>query len=105
MSTVWGVSKWTALYIVTIIQLLDLRNNPGGLLNQAVEVSDTFLNEGLIVYTQGRDREKVSKSYATNDRNLQIIRHKSNYRMLYQQCSRIFKEAMNFKHSDILCEN
>lgn len=35
--------------------VLDLRNNPGGLLNQAISVSDTFLREGLIVYTQGRD--------------------------------------------------
>ncbi|MCG6980811.1 MAG: peptidase S41, partial [Deltaproteobacteria bacterium] len=29
-------------------------NNPGGLLDQAVKVSDEFLNEGLIVYTGGR---------------------------------------------------
>jgi len=35
--------------------VLDLRNNPGGLLDQAVSVSDTFLSDGLIVYTQGRD--------------------------------------------------
>jgi carboxyl-terminal processing protease len=35
--------------------VLDLRNNPGGLLNQAVTVTDTFLRDGLIVYTQGRD--------------------------------------------------
>ncbi len=34
--------------------ILDLRNNPGGLLDQAVEVSDQFLNGGLIVYTGGR---------------------------------------------------
>ena len=35
--------------------ILDLRNNPGGLLNQAVEVTDRFLNrENLIVYTKGR---------------------------------------------------
>ncbi|MFO7982102.1 MAG: S41 family peptidase [Desulfuromonadales bacterium] len=37
--------------------ILDLRNNPGGLLDQAVEVADTFLTEGLIVYTEGRDEE------------------------------------------------
>lgn len=37
--------------------ILDLRNNPGGLLDQAVEVADTFLKEGLIVYTEGRDEE------------------------------------------------
>jgi len=34
--------------------VLDLRNNPGGVLNAAVSVSDTFLDEGLIVYTDGR---------------------------------------------------
>ncbi|HNR12003.1 MAG TPA: S41 family peptidase [Thermodesulfobacteriota bacterium] len=34
--------------------ILDLRNNPGGLLEQAVEVSDEFVDSGLIVYTEGR---------------------------------------------------
>jgi carboxyl-terminal processing protease len=34
--------------------VLDLRNNPGGVLNAAVEVSDAFLRSGLIVYTEGR---------------------------------------------------
>jgi carboxyl-terminal processing protease len=34
--------------------ILDMRNNPGGLLDQAVKVSDEFLDEGLIVYTGGR---------------------------------------------------
>jgi len=34
--------------------VLDLRNDPGGVLNSAVGVSDAFLSEGLIVYTQGR---------------------------------------------------
>lgn len=34
--------------------VLDLRNNPGGVLNAAVGVSDAFLEEGLIVYTEGR---------------------------------------------------
>lgn len=34
--------------------LLDLRDNPGGLLSSAVEVTDLFLNQGLIVYTKGR---------------------------------------------------
>ena len=34
--------------------ILDLRNNPGGLLDQAVNISDLFLEEGLIVYTRGR---------------------------------------------------
>ncbi len=35
--------------------ILDLRNNPGGLLEQAVSVSDAFLRQGLIVYTDGRE--------------------------------------------------
>jgi len=34
--------------------ILDLRNNPGGVLQAAVEVSDLFLTEGLVVYTKGR---------------------------------------------------
>jgi len=35
--------------------ILDVRNNPGGLLDQAVQVSDLFLPSGLIVYTEGRE--------------------------------------------------
>jgi carboxyl-terminal processing protease len=35
--------------------ILDLRNNPGGLLNQAVKVSNTFISSGEIVSTRGRD--------------------------------------------------
>ncbi|GAB5436177.1 S41 family peptidase [Falsiruegeria mediterranea] len=35
--------------------VLDLRNNPGGLLTQAIKVSDAFLDEGEIVSTRGRD--------------------------------------------------
>jgi len=38
--------------------LLDLRNNPGGLLNQAVSVADLFLNSGIIVYTKGRNEDQ-----------------------------------------------
>ena len=34
--------------------VLDLRDNPGGLLDQAVKVADLWLTDGLIVYTQGR---------------------------------------------------
>jgi carboxyl-terminal processing protease len=34
--------------------VLDLRNNPGGLLDQAIEVGDLFIDSGLIVYTKGR---------------------------------------------------
>jgi len=35
--------------------ILDLRNNPGGLLSQAIDVSDTFLDSGIIVSTKGRN--------------------------------------------------
>lgn len=45
--------------------ILDLRNDPGGLLDQAVEVSDTFLNTGLIVYTEGREERSQMKFFAT----------------------------------------
>ena len=38
--------------------ILDLRNNPGGLLNQAVSLTDIFLEDGLIVYTKGRNEEQ-----------------------------------------------
>jgi carboxyl-terminal processing protease len=34
--------------------VLDLRNNPGGVLQASVDVVDAFIDEGLIVYTQGR---------------------------------------------------
>ena len=37
--------------------VLDLRNNPGGVLNAAVGVSDAFITDGLIVYTQGRQAD------------------------------------------------
>lgn len=37
--------------------ILDLRNNPGGILNAAVGVSDLFLDNGLIVYTEGRIKD------------------------------------------------
>ncbi len=41
--------------------ILDLRNNPGGLLNQAVAVSDAFLNRGEIVSTRGRKKRGQQK--------------------------------------------
>lgn len=44
--------------------ILDLRNNPGGLLAQAVRVSDMFLKEGVIVYTDGRVDAQKQKFFA-----------------------------------------
>ncbi len=41
--------------------VLDLRNNPGGLLDQAIEVSDAFLTEGEIVSTRGRHSEDTQR--------------------------------------------
>jgi carboxyl-terminal processing protease len=41
--------------------VLDLRNNPGGLLNQSIEVSDVFLKSGVIVSTKGRTKGMESK--------------------------------------------
>ena len=47
--------------------VLDLRNNPGGLLTQAVRVSDMFLDSGLIVYTEGRIEAQRQKYFAQKD--------------------------------------
>jgi carboxyl-terminal processing protease len=41
--------------------VIDLRNNPGGLLDQAVSVSDAFLDRGEIVSTRGRDPEEMER--------------------------------------------
>lgn len=45
--------------------ILDLRNNPGGVLPVAVSVADTFLNKGLIVYTVGRTSDSDLRYSAT----------------------------------------
>lgn len=45
--------------------VLDLRNNPGGILNAAVDVSNAFLEEGLIVYTEGRIKDSEMRFNAT----------------------------------------
>jgi len=47
--------------------VLDLRNNPGGLLTQAVRVTDLFLDSGLIVYTEGRIESQKQKYFAQKD--------------------------------------
>ena len=44
--------------------VIDLRNNPGGLLDEAISVSDTFLEQGEIVSTRGRDPKNASRIYA-----------------------------------------
>ncbi len=44
--------------------VLDLRDNPGGLLDQAVKTADLFLDEGLILFTEGRDQGNRMEWYA-----------------------------------------
>ncbi|WP_261842103.1 S41 family peptidase [Aliamphritea ceti] len=48
--------------------VLDLRNNPGGVLRAAVDVSDAFMDEGLIVYTKGRKANSELQYKATSER-------------------------------------
>jgi len=49
--------------------ILDLRNNPGGLLDQAVKISDRFIESGLIVSVEGRKEDQKMKFYAHPDGN------------------------------------
>jgi carboxyl-terminal processing protease len=44
--------------------VLDLRSNPGGLLDQAIEVSDVFLEHGEIVSQRGREKNDIERYYA-----------------------------------------
>lgn len=44
--------------------ILDLRDNPGGLLDQAVAVTDLFIESGIIVSTIGRDKNRVEREFA-----------------------------------------
>lgn len=44
--------------------VLDLRNDPGGLLDQAVDVSDKFMSDGLITYIEGRKADQKVKYFA-----------------------------------------
>jgi carboxyl-terminal processing protease len=50
--------------------ILDLRNNPGGLLEQAVEISDLFLRSGTIVSTRGRTSESEIRVAHNDDANI-----------------------------------
>jgi len=53
--------------------ILDLRNNPGGLLDQAISVSDAFLDKGEIVSTRGRNAEETQRF---NARSGDLTKHK-----------------------------
>jgi carboxyl-terminal processing protease len=44
--------------------VVDLRSNPGGLLDQAIDVSDAFLNHGEIVSQRGREKNDIERYYA-----------------------------------------
>jgi carboxyl-terminal processing protease len=50
--------------------VIDLRNNPGGLLDQAIEVSDAFLDGGEVVSTRGRQPEDVQRYNARRGEDL-----------------------------------
>ena len=50
--------------------ILDLRNNPGGVLNAAVGMADLFLDNGLIVYTEGRSAEADLRFEATSSQQV-----------------------------------
>src|SRR6201997_2936196 len=47
--------------------VLDLRNNPGGLLDQAIAVSDAFVKDGEVVSTRGRNPEETQRFYAKGE--------------------------------------
>ncbi len=49
--------------------ILDLRNNPGGLFDQAVKIADLFIESGLIVSTVGRDSSQIEREFATKKAN------------------------------------
>lgn len=58
--------------------VIDLRNNPGGLLDQAIAVSDSFLDKGAIVLTRGRNPDEAQRSNAragdiTNGKKLVVL--------------------------------
>src|SRR3989339_845624 len=48
--------------------VIDLRNNPGGLLDQSIKIADIFIDEGVIVSTKGRIKEQNSIFYAHNNK-------------------------------------
>jgi len=52
--------------------VLDLRNDPGGLLHQAIEVSDMFLKSGIIVSTRGRTKSMETKTMARDNGSKEV---------------------------------
>ena len=62
---VYDLRKRTGNMMVALI--LDLRNNPGGVLGSAVGISDLFLKSGKIVYTKGRTNNSDLEYYANSE--------------------------------------
>lgn len=60
-----AINKWTSADKPLNGLILDLRNNPGGVLDAAVEVADAFIDSGLIVYTEGRAMNSELRFSAT----------------------------------------
>ncbi|WP_419813199.1 S41 family peptidase [Bacterioplanoides sp.] len=60
-----AINQWTSAPEPLNGLILDLRNNPGGVLDAAVEVTDVFIDDGLIVYTQGRAANSELRFSAT----------------------------------------
>lgn len=58
-----SLSQWQSTELTGLI--LDLRNNPGGLLDQAIKIADIFLAKGRIVSTSGRFFDANSDYYAS----------------------------------------
>lgn len=50
--------------------VLDLRNNPGGLLDEAIEVADEFIDQGLIISVKGRSPDQSKQYFATKGENV-----------------------------------
>lgn len=53
--------------------ILDLRNNPGGLLSEAIDVVDEFIDAGLIVSVRGRTQDQTREYYATKNGSFQTF--------------------------------
>lgn len=53
--------------------ILDLRNNPGGLLTEAIDVVDEFIDSGLIVSVRGRTQDQTREYYATKNGSFQTF--------------------------------
>jgi carboxyl-terminal processing protease len=62
--------------------VVDLRNNPGGLLDQAISVSDAFLDKGEIVSTRGRNAEETQRFNARPGDLIKGKRHRADQRRL-----------------------